>query len=309
MDATRPRPLSDDPGGADGADGADGPRASGDPGGADGPRVSGGPGAAGDVGVQAVAPVAPSDTRADAAQIGVSADLRGGASTAPARRSTQQAFAPPPSAQRCPYCHDALASNALAGDCVRCGTRHHASCFAEHGGCSTHGCGSTRAAAVQGGARVGVQARPEFAPLSCGDCREPLPRETMVARCDGCGGILHVACYERLGACGAGASRCRGPVSLMPHVEAAAAHLQVTARALLFTGIAWLALTIALAVFTWRRGEPGPAASFVALSLLGALLAGGGWSLGRRARRLAASAPPPRGPAADTKPPWPGSDS
>lgn len=46
--------------------------------------------------------------------------------------------------QRCPYCHDDVdaadpAEPAVA--CDRCGSLHHAACFAEHGGCVVHACG------------------------------------------------------------------------------------------------------------------------------------------------------------------------
>jgi len=42
---------------------------------------------------------------------------------------------------RCPFCHGALADRPPLGACVQCGTRHHAECLVEHGGCVVMGCG------------------------------------------------------------------------------------------------------------------------------------------------------------------------
>lgn len=49
--------------------------------------------------------------------------------------------------RRCPYCHDALQAGSIAL-CATCATPHHATCFAQHHGCSLLGCGGTRSMAV-----------------------------------------------------------------------------------------------------------------------------------------------------------------
>lgn len=189
-----------------------------------------------------------------------------------------------PGGLRCPYCHDALSG--AVGHCLRCGTAHHVACFAEHGGCSTHGCGSTRASTAAPTAREEVA----FTPVACGACRDALPADAVVARCDGCGDALHVACYERLGACPRGAG-CRGPVELMPHAQAAALALGRTARGLLLVGAAALALALL---------APAIAGDVAARALLGAFFGGTGGALAcaglwlrARALRLAAAPPPP----------------
>lgn len=43
---------------------------------------------------------------------------------------------------RCPYCHQVLADGTPRMRCGACATRHHASCWEEHGRCSVHGCAS-----------------------------------------------------------------------------------------------------------------------------------------------------------------------
>ncbi|MCO5167936.1 MAG: hypothetical protein M9894_16455 [Planctomycetes bacterium] len=128
---------------------------------------------------------------------------------------------------RCPYCHDALAEGALAGTCERCGTAHHAGCFAEHGGCSTHGCGSTRATTGAVGVAPSAVA---FTPLTCSCCRRELPREALVARCGRCHATLHVDCYDRMRACAPGAAGCGAAVDVLPHAQVVAMEWQRVAR-------------------------------------------------------------------------------
>ncbi|MCW8142118.1 MAG: hypothetical protein KIT58_24690 [Planctomycetota bacterium] len=68
-------------------------------------------------------------------------------------KASLDAAAPRPRARpspelRGPDCHEALA-RAPALERVRCrgcGTRHHATCWIEHEGCSVHGCGAARPA-------------------------------------------------------------------------------------------------------------------------------------------------------------------
>lgn len=43
--------------------------------------------------------------------------------------------------ERCPWCHDALRDGDSQWACARCGTRHHAACRDEAGGCTVLGCG------------------------------------------------------------------------------------------------------------------------------------------------------------------------
>jgi len=47
-----------------------------------------------------------------------------------------------PELWRCPFCHEALTTESARTRCTSCGTRHHAGCWTEHGGCSVHACGS-----------------------------------------------------------------------------------------------------------------------------------------------------------------------
>lgn len=68
-------------------------------------------------------------------------------------KASLDAAAPRPRARpspelRCPYCHEAFerASALERVRCRGCGTRHHATCWIEHEGCSVHGCGAARPA-------------------------------------------------------------------------------------------------------------------------------------------------------------------
>lgn len=140
---------------------------------------------------------------------------------------------------RCPYCHDALADGALAGTCERCGTAHHAGCFAEHGGCSTHGCGSTRASTAPVGQATAAL---DFTPRSCGCCRRELPREALVARCTRCHTTLHVDCYDRMRACAPGAAGCGAAVEVLPHAQVAAHEWRRVARFGVLLGVVWATL-------------------------------------------------------------------
>lgn len=121
-----------------------------------------------------------------------------------------------PEAIRCPFCRGALLDGTLAGSCEGCHTLHHVSCFADHRGCSTHGCGSTQAMTL----RVGSSVPLDFNRLNCDQCSTPVEQDAMVARC-ACGRVLDINCYEALGACGL--AGCIRPVRLLSHIEAAAA--------------------------------------------------------------------------------------
>lgn len=53
-----------------------------------------------------------------------------------------------PELWRCPFCHEALTTESARTRCTSCGTRHHAGCWTEHGGCSVHACGSLQGRTV-----------------------------------------------------------------------------------------------------------------------------------------------------------------
>lgn len=67
-----------------------------------------------------------------------------------------------PDLWRCPFCHEALAAEAARTRCTSCGTRHHAGCWTEHGGCSVHACGSLEGRTL---GSVAPRSRPTDAPL------------------------------------------------------------------------------------------------------------------------------------------------
>ncbi|MBX3470563.1 MAG: hypothetical protein KF878_27160 [Planctomycetes bacterium] len=199
---------------------------------------------------------------------------------------------------RCPYCHDALADGALAGTCERCGTAHHAGCFAEHGGCSTHGCGSTRASTAPVGAGPAAL---DFTPRTCGCCRRELPREALVARCTRCHTTLHVDCYDRMRACAPGAAGCGAAVEVLPHAQVVALEWQRVARSGALLCVLWAALW----AIAWVRAH-----TFAEREVLTYAIAAGVAFFGLvalfarlRASRLAASAarPPRRVKAPDAK--------
>lgn len=184
--------------------------------------------------------------------------LAGGAVGAPSSRSD---------GVRCPYCHADLVEGALAGECSACRTLHHLQCFGEQGGCSTHGCGSTRARTTKVGDPTGV---PAFTALSCFTCRQALPLEAVVARCTGCANSLHIACYELMKGCPlARTGACQGTVELMSHAEASACQVRRHGLLVALACVLWtltFAVAIALAVAD-RQGEL--VAWFVAAGLLG----------------------------------------
>ena len=43
-------------------------------------------------------------------------------------------------AEVCPYCRGPLLAEEPVTECEGCGTRHHADCFEENGGCTIFGC-------------------------------------------------------------------------------------------------------------------------------------------------------------------------
>ena len=202
----------------------------------------------------------------------------------------------PPSGLRCPFCKGELAKGALGVACAACGTLHHPGCFAEHHGCSTHGCESTRGLS----AVVGSPPLPPFQPVACALCGKDCPADAIVARC-ACGRLLHTACYEQLKRCGQGS--CAGPVELLPHIEAVQERLRERGWLALRAGLAGVALSLlggwglvrwSLAA-RWEAHQTW-AVAFVAFLLL---LASGlvlqvGLGLRRRARAIDARPPRPR---------------
>jgi hypothetical protein len=201
--------------------------------------------------------------------------------------------------RRCPYCHEAMADGALAGACEGCGTLHHLGCFAEHGGCSTHGCGATRARTE----RVGEPGRPRFAPLVCGACRAALAPDEIVARCTSCRGVQHVACYEAAGACRRPFGSCgASTIVLLSHAEAVAQTRRVLAWVLGLTGALIALLFGALAGAVAADPGPydgGPLVAAATLAGIGLSLAVAGLVVGVRAKRLV---PPPPGRTRPAKP-------
>lgn len=139
----------------------------------------------------------------------------------------------------CPYCKGPLAEAAPGVACEGCGTFHHPTCFAEHGSCAVHACGSTRGDAR----RVGAPAPTGFEPRSCAHCGEPCGADALVGRC-ACGRVVDLGCYERLGHCGL--DSCRRVVRVMPHADAAQVHHLGRSRRLLALGLAGLGLAFAV---------------------------------------------------------------
>lgn len=202
---------------------------------------------------------------------------------------------------RCPYCKGELPDGALAGTCVACGTLHHIACFAEHGGCSTHACGSTHARP----GKVG-EVRPPvtFAGLRCAACKLALASDAMVARCDGCNTVLHTHCYERVGNCVLGASgACRGSIELMPHEEAARRQARRAAHALLVISALVTLLFAALALLAVDKGHGDAVMVFGTAAAIGlGLSALGAFNARAAARRAMSSrlrAPRASGPTKD----------
>lgn len=202
----------------------------------------------------------------------------------PRRRRKQEADLRPPEPDvlRCPYCRGELPSGALAGCCEQCQTLHHVACFAEHRGCSTHGCGGARAVAL----RVGSPIPLDFPRLRCAQCRASPEQDAVVARC-ACGRVLDVPCYEALGSCGA--PRCDRPVRLVTHLEAVAAGAR--ARGLGLLALAPVMLLVAAAPLLAFSGQDAflgwaLAAGPGAVGLLLGALAAASLLQARRLRRL-----------------------
>jgi Zn finger protein HypA/HybF involved in hydrogenase expression len=102
-----------------------------------------------------------------------------------------------PAAQlRCPYCHGELAKDLLAARCEVCRTAHHATCFAERGACSVHGCRGRAAHIGSASARAGRQA---FGP--CRACQATIFLDERAALCRKCDSMHHPGCIESRGSC------------------------------------------------------------------------------------------------------------
>lgn len=205
--------------------------------------------------------------------------------------------APPAPGLRCPFCKAELANGALAAACAACGTLHHPACFAEHHGCSTHGCDSTRGLSVV----VGAPPLPPFAPLRCAVCGKDCPADVIVARC-GCGRVLHTACYEQLKRCGP--SPCTGRVELLPHADAVKDLLRERSWLIARVGLVMAGLSALGGCGVWLRLAsrwPGPEVAVLAVALVVLLFLGSlallHQSLGLRRRAQAIGAHPPRPPS------------
>ncbi len=204
---------------------------------------------------------------------------------------------------RCPFCHDELPAGAVASACAACGTVHHVSCFTEHRGCATDGCGGTAAKTLTVGAPSDGLRDARF---DCRRCRGTAELDELVVRCRGCGFVLHGACYDAEGRCPGG--RCAGaPSEVLPLRELV---LQVERRdAWAQTlGGAFLVLIMPLvgAVGLIVDGSVPP---LIAAALLAATIPG--WvllMLGRRRwQRVAALTNAPRAVRSPSKPPESGS--
>lgn len=205
----------------------------------------------------------------------------------------------PPSGLRCPFCKGELAKGALGVACAACGTLHHPGCFAEHHGCSTHGCESTRGVSVV----VGAPPPPPFSPLACARCRKACPGDAIVARCT-CGRVQHTACYEQLGRCAGG--RCQGQVELLPHRDAVHERLRERSGVLFKLGLSglllgggggWLIERLHLADTLGQADARALMLVAVVLALAGLLALYAGLGVRRRARAVATL--PPRARADD----------
>lgn len=220
----------------------------------------------------------------------------------PSGDDREQAAVDGPDARlRCPYCHDGLAVGDLALACGGCGAHHHATCFTEHGRCATCACPrhrTTRVGVVDHGPATGA----------CAGCGERMPGEAWAARC-GCGRVLHVACYEAQGRCGAQGCAHRQPqVARMADLRARAAVLQALVGGAM-TGVGTIAALIAVVaalpsarrigpfvVREWNDGLLGLALAMVAVAALGVLI--GGEALVRHQRIRREHGGPPEGGAA-----------
>lgn len=106
-------------------------------------------------------------------------------------------------------------------DCHGCGARHHPGCFAEHGRCSTFGCEAQNAERDAGpGDDLRAQVAVGFAhgrhgsnaegfawlgrglseQLECSHCQATCADAPLLAHC-ACNAVMHVDCYEAVGAC------------------------------------------------------------------------------------------------------------
>lgn len=214
----------------------------------------------------------------------------------PARDSEGESVAESASGVRCPYCKGGLVEGALAGVCVACGTVHHIACFAEHGGCSTHACGSTHARP----GKVGEVRSPPmtFAGLHCAACKLALASDAMVARCDGCHTVLHASCYEKIGNCMLGAGgACRGSLELMPHEEAAARQQLRGAYALMIASALTTIPFAVLSLVAYQDDEQDLATVFVVAAVISlALFLVGVVMHGNASRARQSRSRPPRAP-------------
>lgn len=199
---------------------------------------------------------------------------------------------------RCPFCKGGLEPGALAGACAACGTLHHVGCFAEHAGCSVHGCLGARAHAT----RVGEAPPLDFPGLLCGACNQPVAQEAMVARCGGCAQSLHVACYEQLRTCAMGSrGLCRGAIEVMSHIDAAALHARRTGTALFGVGgtITVVAGAAAILLHVFGGHDPQPAVVCATIAALGVAMCFASLRQLAKARSIEAS------PTRQRKPPPP----
>jgi hypothetical protein len=148
---------------------------------------------------------------------------------------------------RCPYCHGELARDMLAARCETCLTAHHATCFAERGSCSVHGC---RGRAAHVGAVAAGNERQHFG--VCRACQTTIFMDERAALCRKCDSAHHPACLENRGSCARCGSRDATLMSAAEFARASAEVKRVHARSSLpamITGAVLLAGACVAAFF------------------------------------------------------------
>jgi hypothetical protein len=162
-------------------------------------------------------------------------------------QATPVISAVPAKALRCPYCHGELGRDMLAARCETCLTAHHATCFAERGSCSVHGC---RGRAAHVGAVAAGSERQHFG--VCRACQTTIFMDERAALCRKCDSAHHPACLEGRGSCARCGSRDATLMSAAEFARASAEVKRVHARSSLpamITGAVLLAGAVVAALF------------------------------------------------------------
>ncbi len=166
--------------------------------------------------------------------------------TGPTPPAVPVVSAVPAKALRCPYCHGELGRDMLAARCEICTTAHHATCFAERGSCSVHGC---RGRAAHVGAVAAGNERQHFA--VCRACQTTIFMDERAALCRKCDSAHHPTCLEGRGSCARCGSRDATLMSAAEFARAGAEVKRVHARSSLpamITGAVLLAGALVSAI-------------------------------------------------------------